>query len=60
MKAADGEDSPDIGSFARTETDFNFPASVAACANVNLSCHKPGRKMAVKSKRAPSKMGDIL
>ena len=60
MKAADGEDSPDRGSFARTETEFNFPASVAACASVNLSCHKPGRKMAVKSRRAPSKMGDIL
>ena len=60
MKAADGEDSPDRGSFARTETEFNFPASVAACASGNLSCHKPGRKMAVKSRRAPSKTGDIL
>jgi hypothetical protein len=60
MKAADGEDSPDSWSFARTETEFIFPTSVAACASVNLSCDKPGRKMAVKSRRAPSKMGDIL
>ena len=59
MKAAD-EDSPDKGSFARTETEFNFPTSVAACASVNLSCDKPGRKMTVKTRRAPSKMGDIL
>ena len=60
IKAADGEDRPDRGSFARTETEFNFPTFVASCANVNLSCHKPGRKMAVKSRRAPSRMGATL
>ena len=60
MKAADGEDSPVKGSFARTETGFNFPTSFAAWASVNLLSDKPGRKMTVKSRRAPSKMGDIL
>ena len=60
MKAADGEASQDAGSFARTETRFNFPTSVAACTSVNLSCDKPGRKLIAKIRRAPSKMGDIL
>ena len=60
MKAADGEASPDSGSFARTETEFNFPTSVAACASVILSYDKPGRKMIAEIRRTPSKMGDIL
>ena len=58
MKAADGEASPDSGSFARTE--FNFPASVAACASFILSYDKPGRKMIAEIRRTPSIMGDIL
>ena len=56
MKAADGEASPDSGSFARTEIYFRS----SACASFILSYDKPGRKMIAEIRRTPSKMGDIL